>query len=182
VITFDRYPRSRSTGLSDHLRPESVITIDRNAQAAAATLLICLGSSAALAQKPGGVLKMPNFASPASMSIHEEITRAAINALMPVFNNLVLFDQHKAQNTIDTIVPDLAETWSWDAAKTALTFKLRRGVKWHDGKPFTAADVKCTWDLLQGKATEKFRLNPRKSWYATSTRSPPTAKTRSPST
>src|SRR5665213_20588 len=133
--------------------------------AAAATLLICLGSSAALAQKPGGVLKMPNFASPASMSIHEEITRAAVNALMPVFNNLVLFDQHKAQNTIDTIVPDLAESWSRDDAKTALTFKLRHGVKWHDGEPFTAADVKCTWDLLQGKATEKFRLNPRRSWY-----------------
>ena len=35
---------------------------------------------------------------------------------------------------------------------TELTFKLREGVKWHDGKPFTAADVKCTWDLLLGKA------------------------------
>jgi len=133
--------------------------------ATAAALLISLVSVGTLAQKPGGVLKMPNFASPASMSIHEEITRAAINALMPVFNNLVLFDQHQAQNTIDTVVPDLAESWSWDAAKTALTFKLRHGVKWHDGEPFTAADVKCTWDLLQGKATEKFRLNPRKAWY-----------------
>src|ERR1700693_1190386 len=96
---------------------------------AVATLVIEFGTGAALAEKSGGVLKMPNFASPASMSIHEEITRAAINALMPVFNNLVLFDQHKAQNTIDTIVPDLAESWSWDAAKTALTFKLRHGVK-----------------------------------------------------
>jgi peptide/nickel transport system substrate-binding protein len=133
--------------------------------ATAAVLLIAFGSTAALAQKSGGMLKMPNFASPASMSIHEEITRAAVTVLSPVFNNLVLFDQHNRQNTIDTIVPDLAETWSWDEAKTALTFKLHRGVKWHDGKPFTAADVKCTWDLLQGKATEKFRLNPRKSWY-----------------
>jgi peptide/nickel transport system substrate-binding protein len=130
-----------------------------------AALLISFGSVAALAQKSGGILKMPNFASPASMSIHEEVTRAAVNAVMPVFNNLVLFDQHKAQNTIDTIVPDLAESWSWDTAKTALTFKLRHGVKWHDGEPFTATDVKCTWDLLQGKATEKLRLNPRKSWY-----------------
>jgi len=119
----------------------------------------------ALAQKSGGVLRMPDFASPASMSIHEEVTRAAINALMPVFNNLVMFDQHKAQNTIDTIVPDLAESWSWDAARTALTFKLRHGVKWHDGQPFTAADVKCTWDLLQGKASDRFRINPRKAWY-----------------
>ena len=32
-------------------------------------------------------------------------------------------------------------------------------------KPFTAKDVKCTWDLLQGKGVEKLRINPRKSWY-----------------
>src|ERR1700693_2286180 len=134
--------------------------------ATAAVLLIAFGSAAALAQKSGGVLKMPNFASPASMSIHEEVTRAAVTVLSPVFNNLVLFDQHNRQNTIDTIVPALAETWSWDEARTALTFKLRRGVKWHDGKPFTAADVKCTWDLLQGKTTEKLRVNPRKPWYS----------------
>src|SRR6202049_2686110 len=137
----------------------------RRVAAIAVALLISFAGPASLAQKSGGVLKMPDFATPASSAIHEEITRAAINALMPVFNNLVLFDQHKAQNTIDTIVPDLAESWSWDATKTALTFKLRHGVKWHDGQPFTAADVKCTWDLLQGKATEKFRINPRKSWY-----------------
>src|SRR5205823_13780062 len=48
---------------------------------------------------------------------------------------------------------------------TELTFKLRRDVKWHDGKPFTAADVKCTWDLLLGRGKEKLRLNPRETWY-----------------
>ena len=42
---------------------------------------------------------------------------------------------------------------------------MREGVKWHDDKPFTAKDVKCTWDLLTGKSSEKVRLNPRKSWY-----------------
>src|SRR4029077_1621063 len=41
----------------------------------------------------------------------------------------------------------------------------RQGVKWHDGKPFTAADVKCTWDLVQGKSAERLRVNPRKAWY-----------------
>src|SRR6185436_151679 len=55
--------------------------------------------------------------------------------------------------------------WTWDEEGTRLTFKLHEGVKWHDGKPFTARDVKCTWDLLQGKASEKLRINPRKGWY-----------------
>ena len=41
----------------------------------------------------------------------------------------------------------------------------RQDVKWHDGKPFTAADVKCTWDLLLGKLPDKLRLNPRKNGY-----------------
>ena len=99
------------------------------------------------------------------MSIHEEVTRAAVTVLMPVFNNLVLFDQHKEKNSLDTIVPDLTESWTWSEDGKELTFKLRHGVKWHDGKPFTAADVKCTWDLLQGKTQEKLRLNPRKAWY-----------------
>src|SRR5580693_7473580 len=137
----------------------------RIAVAAATALALWLGSHLALAQKSGGVLKMPDFASPASMSIHEEVTRAAVTVLMPVFNNLVLFDQHKEKNTLDTIVPDLAESWTWSEDGRELTFKLRHGVKWHDGKPLTAADVKCTWDLLQGKAQEKLRLNPRKAWY-----------------
>ena len=42
---------------------------------------------------------------------------------------------------------------------------LRKGVRWHD-EPFTARDVKCTWDLLTGRSAEKFRLNPRKTWYS----------------
>src|SRR5467141_17035 len=119
----------------------------------------------ASAQKPGGVLRMPIGNSPASMSIHEEATRIAVTPMMAVFNNLVLFDQHVAQNTFESIRPDLAESWSWDEDKTALTFRLRTGVKWHDGTPFTAKDVKCTWDTLTGRSSEKLRVNPRKSWY-----------------
>jgi len=119
----------------------------------------------ALAQKAGGVLKMYFFDSPASMSIHEEATIASQGPMQGVFNNLVMYDQHVAQTSMNSIVPDLASEWSWEEDKTALTFKLRQGVKWHDGKPFTAKDVKCTWDLLQGKASEKLRLNPRKAWY-----------------
>jgi ABC-type transport system substrate-binding protein len=62
-------------------------------------------------------------------------------------------------------VPDLATEWSWDEEGTALTFKLRQGVKFHDGMPFTAKDVKCTWDLRMDLAPQKLRINPGKSGY-----------------
>src|SRR5215831_6638853 len=139
----------------------------RNLRVFAAVGLLAgiVAAAPASAQKAGGILQMPGFASPASMSIHEESTIAAGIPLMGVFNNLVLFDQHVAQNSLASIVPDLARDWSWDETGIALTFHLHQGVKWHDGKPFTAADVKCTWDALAGKASEKFRVNPRKSWY-----------------
>jgi peptide/nickel transport system substrate-binding protein len=133
--------------------------------AGAAALAACLAALPAAAQKPGGILRMPGITSPASMSIHEESTIATLGPMMGVFNNLVMFDQHVAQNSLDSIVPDLAESWTASEDGTALTFKLRRGVKWHDGKPFTAADVKCTWELIAGTAAEKLRVNPRKSWY-----------------
>src|SRR6516165_3000829 len=125
---------------------------------------LCLSQSG-FAQKPGGILRMPMGDSPASMSIHEESTIAVLGPMMGVFNNLVMFDQHVKQNSLQSIVPDLATSWSWNEEGTILTFTLRDGVKWHDGKPFTARDVQCTWDLITGKSSEKFRVNPRKSWY-----------------
>src|ERR1043165_8394203 len=129
------------------------------ASSMAITLLLLGRPNPAKAQKYRGVLKMPHGDSPASMSIHEESTIVAEGPMMAVFNNLVVFDQQIAQNRIDTIRPELATEWAWNEDGTVLTVKLRQGVKWHDGKPFTSADVKCTWDLLQGKAKEKLRLN-----------------------
>ena len=123
-------------------------------------------TSPVIAQKSGGILKISHFDSPASMSLLEESTAAALRPVMGVFNNLVVYDQHVAQNSMQSIVPELATSWSSNEEGTELTFPLRRGVKWHDGKPFTAQDVKCTWDLLSGKTSEKLRINPRKSWYS----------------
>src|SRR6266852_4178024 len=134
--------------------------------AAAGSLVLALSAAdAAFAQKQGGILRMPFFDSPASMSLHEESTFAALRPVMGVFNNLVMYQQDVPQNSMKSIVPDLATSWSWNEEGTELTFPLRHGVKWHDGKPFTAKDVKCTWDLLTGKASDALRLNPRKSWY-----------------
>src|SRR5580700_6273849 len=131
----------------------------------AALLIVSLGAGPAAAQKQGGILRIPFVTSPASMSIHEESTIAVLGPMMGVFNNLIMFDQHVPQNSLSSIVPDLAESWTYGEDGKSLTFKLRQGVKWHDGKPFTAKDVKCTWELIAGTSAEKLRVNPRKSWY-----------------
>jgi len=126
---------------------------------------LAMASGPALAQKAGGVLKVYHRGTPPSGSIHEEATNSTVMPYMGVFNNLVMFDQHEPRNRMETIVPDLATSWSWSDDGTRLTFKLRQGVKWHDGKPFTAEDVACTWDMILEKRRAKFRKNPRKSWY-----------------
>src|ERR1700726_2048121 len=133
--------------------------------ATVAMLIGLLVLEPASAQKSGGVLRVYHRDSPASMSILEEGTNSTEIPMMGVFNNLVMYDQHVAQNSLSSIVPDLATDWSTSEDGTQLTFHLRKDVKWHDGKPFTANDVKCTWDLLTGKSSEKLRINPRKAWY-----------------
>ncbi len=135
--------------------------------AVAAALSLLAVSSIALAAEPkqGGILRIYHRDSPGSASIHEGATYSVNVPFMPVFNNLVIYKQDVAQNSMDSIVPDLADSWAWSADHKTLTFKLHQGVKWHDGKPFTSADVKCTFDMLMGKSPQKFRQNPRKAWY-----------------
>src|SRR5260370_28694983 len=150
---------------------------DPRVLAAAGALLFLFAANGALAQKQGGILRMSHFDSPASMSLHEESTAAANRPMMGVFNNLVMYKQDVPQNSIQSIVPDLAVSWSWSEEGTELTLPLRQGAKWHDGQPFTAKDVKCTWDMLTGKSGKKLRLNPRKSWNTTLQKETPTANT-----
>jgi hypothetical protein len=81
----------------------------------ATPLVVALAAAEpAFAQKAGGILKMYSPDSPASMSIHEEATFVAEGPMMEVFNNLVVFDQHVKQNSLDSIVSDLATGWSWN--------------------------------------------------------------------
>ena len=82
----------------------------RSAQALGSGVVIgsMAAAAPAVAQKPDGILHAGHFDSPASMSILEESTLAAKRPVMGVFNNLVMFDQQVAQNSPQSIVPDLA--------------------------------------------------------------------------
>ena len=131
--------------------------------ASATVLVVALIGGTAAAEKAGGVLRVHLWDSPPNLLSLEGANPLAARALMPVFNNLVKFDQHAKRSRLDAIVPDLATSWAWNEDGTELTFRLRQGVKWHDGRPFTADDVKCTWDLILDKGPEKLRINARRS-------------------
>ena len=60
---------------------------------------------------------------------------------MSVYNNLILFDHHIAQNRLETMVPDLASIWEWNEDGTELTFTLR--------EPERVEDVRA---ILRNKA------------------------------
>lgn len=132
---------------------------------AALGLIAGLSGTHAWAQKSGGTLHLTTIDNPPSASVHEESTVNTNDAFAPIFNNLIQFDPAKPRTSAETIVADLATDWKWNADNTSITFKLRSGVKWHDGKPFTSADVKCTWDTLSGKRQAGWRKNPREQWY-----------------
>ncbi len=47
------------------------------------------------------------------------------------------------------MIGDLAESWSFSEDGLVWTFKLKQGVKFHDGQPLTSADVKYTYEIYQ---------------------------------
>lgn len=135
--------------------------------------LVCLlvapaAWGAAASPRHGGVLNAMHREDPPSLSIHEEATISTNWAMMPCYNNLVLFNPLRGQESAATIIGELAERWRWQDGSRTLAFTLRKGVRWHDGQPFTSRDVKYTFDLVREApgTTARLRLNPRKQWYA----------------
>jgi peptide/nickel transport system substrate-binding protein len=128
-------------------------------------LTLVVPSGMANAQKAGGTLRIQLGDTPPSPSLLEEITVSVAVPFMGLFNNLVIYDQSVNRNTFESIRPELATAWTVSPDGRQVTFSLRQGVKWHDGKAFTAADVRCTFDLLMEKGEAKLRRNPRGIWF-----------------
>src|SRR3984957_18832027 len=95
--------------------------------AAILSLLVICGVARADEAKQGGILRIYHRDSPGSASIHEEATYSVNVPFMPVFNNLVIYNQDVAQNSMDSIRPDLATSWAWSSDNKTLTFKLKEG-------------------------------------------------------
>ena len=111
----------------------------------AATLI---SRTQALAQtatpKKGGILNFAIVAGPPSYDCHAEITFGALHPLAPHYSLLLKVDGAN----FPKVAGDLAESWSSAADGLSHTFKLHKGVKFHDGSPLTSADVKASYDRI----------------------------------
>ena len=93
--------------------------------------------------KRGGTLKI---AGGTTTSPHFDLHQGAtVHPLTLVYNNLVRKD---LTDGFRTLIPDLAQKWDISADKLTYTFTMRDGVKFHDGTPFTSADVVATFNRI----------------------------------
>jgi peptide/nickel transport system substrate-binding protein len=118
----------------------------------ALTLLACGSPAERSTREPtGGVLRLPLINDP----ILDPVLAPDIGSVMV---NKILFPGLVRPDEQLRPAPDLALSWTWSADGLAYTFVLRPGVKWHDGAPFSAHDVKFTFDqILDAKSGSRLR-------------------------
>ncbi len=111
----------------------------------AAMLAAAGGALAAETPKTGGLLKFAVSAEPPNYDCHANSSFAFIHPVRPHYSTLLKFDAEK----YPAIKGDLAESWNVSKDGLTYTFKLRKGVKFHDGSALTSADIKATYDRLR---------------------------------
>jgi peptide/nickel transport system substrate-binding protein len=99
---------------------------------------------AAETPRRGGVLLAAIAADAPSLDPHQESTFATIQPTSPLYSTLLQIDPFGYPN----VIGDLATEWSIAPDGLTYTFKLRQGVRFHDGSPLTSADVKASYDKI----------------------------------
>ena len=92
----------------------------------------------------GGTLIYAVGAEPPSYDGHRESTYAVIHTISPHYNLLLKFDQ----NNYPKIIGDLAESWKISEDYKIYTFKIHKGVKFHDGSLLTSRDIRATYEKI----------------------------------
>src|SRR6266853_5678144 len=116
--------------------------------AVALAVLVALAAPAAAlpAETPrrGGILLAAIGADAPSLDPHQEQTFATIELVAPIYSTLIQIDPY----SYPKIIGDAASEWKIAADGLTYTFKLRPGIRFHDGSTLTATDVKATYDKI----------------------------------
>ncbi len=101
-------------------------------------------ASAADTPRRGGILLAAIAAEPPSLDPHQESTFANIQLVAPFYSTLLQFDPFNYPK----IIGDVATDWTIAKDGKTYTFKIRQGIRFHDGSPLTSADVKASYDKI----------------------------------
>jgi peptide/nickel transport system substrate-binding protein len=105
---------------------------------------IPLAVDAAETPRRGGVLLAVIGADAPGLDPHQESTFATLQPVAPLYSTLLQIDPYSYPN----IIGDVASEWTISPDGLTYTFKIRPGIRFHDGSPLTAADVKATYDKI----------------------------------
>src|SRR5581483_3615115 len=108
--------------------------------------LVAALTAATAAQPRGGTLRVAVPTTPTGYVVTQAGGLADVVAEKLIQNGLTRYDEKTLQP-----VPALATEWKAESEARVWTFRLRSGVRWHDGRPFTAEDVKFTFDTLMNE-------------------------------
>ncbi|MBI2202747.1 MAG: ABC transporter substrate-binding protein [Candidatus Rokubacteria bacterium] len=108
------------------------------------TTVTPLEGGAAETPRRGGILLAVIGAEPPSLDPHQESTFANIQLVAPLYSTLLQFDPY----AFPKIIGDVALDWKIAPDGKTYTFKIRSGIRFHDGSPLTAADVKASYDKI----------------------------------
>src|ERR1700741_3397447 len=115
----------------------------------ATVLCALLLAAPAMAQEQpvrGGTLVFGiNSGDPPTYDCHQSALFPIIHLLTPHYSNLLKIDT----SNYPKLIGDLAESWTVAEDAKTYTFKLRANVKFHDGSPFSAEDVKASYDRIR---------------------------------
>jgi len=120
----------------------------------ATAMVLLLGSpgpAAPVEPQRGGTAVVAIGGDPETLNLGITTGYAVGAVAASIFSGLVWIDAR------DQVQPALATSWTVSPDGLTYTFELRKGVKWHDGRPFGAQDVKFTMDEVTGKYHGRFR-------------------------
>jgi peptide/nickel transport system substrate-binding protein len=102
------------------------------------------GAAAKETPRRGGVLLAAIGADAPGLDPHQEQTFATLQPTAPLYSTLLQIDPYRYPN----VIGDLATEWTIAPDGLTYTFKIRPGVRFHDGSPLTSADVKASYDKI----------------------------------
>jgi peptide/nickel transport system substrate-binding protein len=116
----------------------------RSTIAGALLTIALLPAARAAGPQRGGTLEFAVTVEPNDYDCEDNTSFAFLQPIAPHYSTLLKFD---AQN-YPQIVGDLAQSWTVSPDRLTYSFKLKPNVTFHDGTPFTSADVKATYERI----------------------------------